>query len=164
MKTKLIGLFTPIFLVVTLTSCSNDSSEISAPTPTLITNYSYNSDEFELARIINVYRDSIGKSPLEIVNHISYKSQEHNNYMIQNNVVNHDNFQARANNLIQVLGAITVAENIAYNFSTPTATFASWLNSPNHKKNLDGDYTHFGLSITTSPTAKKYYTTMFIKR
>ena len=47
---------------------------------------------------------------------MSYKSQEHNVYMIQNNVVNHDNFESRANNIIQVLGAVSVGENIAYNF------------------------------------------------
>lgn len=155
----------PMALVFTLVSCSNDSSEDLAVDATLVTNYNSSTDEVELARIINQYRVSNGKNTLEIVNHISYKSQEHNLYMIQNNVVNHDYFESRANNIMQVLGAVRVGENIAYNYSTPNAALHAWLNSPGHKENLDGDYTHFGISISINPTnGKKYYTNMFMKR
>jgi len=165
MKTTLLRLFMPIALVFTLVSCSNDSTEDLAVDANLVTNYDSTPDEIELARIINQYRLSVGKSQLEIVNHISYKSQEHNLYMIQNNVVNHDYFDSRANNIMQVLGAIRVGENIAYNYSTPNAALYAWLNSPGHKENLDGDYTHFGISISVNPVnGKKYYTNMFMKR
>jgi len=166
MKTNLLRLFMPMVLVLTLVSCSSDSSEDLAPADTqLITNYNSNADEVELARLINEYRASIGKNQLEIINHISFKSQEHNFYMIDNNVVNHDYFESRANNIIQVLGAVRVGENIAYNYSSPAAALNAWLNSPGHKANLDGDYTHFGISITANPTTgKKYYTNMFMKR
>ncbi len=156
----------PMVLVLTLVSCSNDSAEdLAAEEAVLITDYNSNADEIELARIINEYRVSVGKNALEVVNHISYKSQEHNSYMIQNNVVNHDYFDSRANNIIQVLGAVRVGENIAYNFSSPASALNAWKNSPGHKANLDGDYTHFGISISINPaTGKKYYTNMFMKR
>ena len=155
----------PMALVFTLISCSNDSTEDVIADTNLVTNYASTTDETELARIINEYRVSVGKTPLQIVNHISYKSQEHNLYMIENNVVNHDYFESRANNIMQVLGAVRVGENIAYNYSTPNAALHAWLNSPGHKENLDGDYTHFGISISVNPTnGKKYYTNMFMKR
>ncbi len=156
----------PMFLVFTLVSCSNDSSEDLAPVDTqLVSNYDSNADEIELARIINQYRVSVGKNTLETVNHISFKSQEHNFYMIENNVVNHDYFESRANNIMQVLGAVRVGENIAYNYSSPAAALHAWMNSAGHKANLDGDYTHFGISISVNPTTgKKYYTNMFMKR
>ncbi len=154
-----------IVLVFTSASCSNDSPSDLTPNLTLITNYDSSLDEVELARLINQYRLSVGKNELEIVNHISYKSQEHNSYMIENNVVNHDFFDVRANNIMQVLGAIKVGENIAYNYSTPNSALEAWLNSPGHKENLDGDYTHFGISISVnSANGKKYYTNMFMKR
>lgn len=165
MKTNLLRLFMPMALVFTLISCSNDSTEDVIADTNLVTNYASTTDETELARIINEYRVSVGKTPLQIVNHISYKSQEHNLYMIENNVVNHDYFESRANNIMQVLGAVRVGENIAYNYSTPNAALHAWLNSPGHKENLDGDYTHFGISISVNPTnGKKYYTNMFMKR
>jgi uncharacterized protein YkwD len=165
MKAKLLILLMPIVLVFTMTSCSNDSTEDLVADTALITNYSSTPDEVQLAQIINNYRVSKGLNALEVINHISYKSQEHNFYMIENNVVNHDYFEQRSNNIIAVLGAVKVGENIAYNFTTPNSALNAWINSPGHKANLDGDYTHFGISISINPTTgKKYYTNMFMKK
>lgn len=164
MKTNLLRLFMPFVLVLTLVSCSKDSQEESENLE-LITSYDYSTEEIELANKINDYRVSVGLNSLERINHISYKSSEHNQYMINNNVVNHDYFDSRANNIMQVLGAVRVGENIAYNFSTPNSALNAWKNSPGHKANLDGDYSHFGVSITINPaTGKKYYTNIFMKR
>ena len=85
--------------------------------------------------------------------------------MIDNNVVNHDYFQQRSDNLIQVLGAARVGENIAYNYQTAENAFSAWMNSPGHRANIEGDYTHFGISVTIdTKTGKKYYTNMFMKK
>jgi uncharacterized protein YkwD len=165
MKAILLRLFVPMTLVFTMISCSPDSKEEEQAPAQLITDYNYTQDELKLAEVINDYRVSKGLNTLEIINHISYKSLEHNQYMIDNNVVNHDYFEERSNNIIQVLGAVKVGENIAYNFSTPNSALYAWLQSPGHKANLDGDYTHFGISITVNPsTGKKYYTNMFMKK
>jgi len=166
MKAKLLRLFVPIALVFTLVSCSNNSNEdTSTVDKTLVTNYNYSTEELQVAQLINDYRVSQGLSPLEIVNHISFKSLEHNEYMIDNNVVNHDLFAERAENIKEVLGATKVGENIAYNFSTPGSVVNAWLNSAGHKANIEGDYTHFGISIAVNPdTGKKYYTNMFMKK
>ena len=154
----------PLAIVFTLVSCSSDSSDGSSTDNKLVTTYNYNETELKLVTLVNNYRQSIGLNTLEVVNHISYKSQEHNIYMINNNVVNHDYFQQRANNLIDVLGATRVAENIAYNYQTPESAMSAWLNSPAHKANIEGDYTHLGMSVTVDETTgKKYYTNMFIK-
>lgn len=165
MKAKMFRALLPIAIVFTMVSCSSDSSESSTPDKQIVTTYNYNDSESKLVTLINNYRVSIGLNALEAINHISYKSQEHNIYMIDNNVINHDYFQQRANNLIDVLGATRVAENIAYNYLTPESAMSAWLNSPNHKANIEGDYTHFGISVTTDETTgKKYYTNMFIKK
>jgi uncharacterized protein YkwD len=166
MKAKLLRLLLPIALVLTLVSCSKEEQmDAELKNARLVTTYDYSEEELELANLINAYRVSVGLNSLEIVNHISYKSLEHNEYMIGNKVVNHDYFESRANNIKYLLGAVRVGENIAYNFSTPTSALYAWKNSPGHKANLEGDYTHFGISITIDPeTGKKYYTNMFMKR
>ncbi|TBX66972.1 CAP domain-containing protein, partial [Flavobacterium silvisoli] len=65
----------------------------------------------------------------------------------------------------QVLGAERVGENVAYNYSTAESAFSAWMNSPTHKANIEGNFTHFGISVTTDPaTGRKYYTNMFIKK
>jgi len=165
MKAKMFRALLPLAIVFTMVSCSSDSSEASSTDNKLVTSYNYNEAELKLVTLINNYRSSIGLNTLQVINHISYKSQEHNIYMIDNNVVNHDYFQQRSNNLIQVLGAEKVGENIAYNYQTPESAISAWLNSPAHKANIEGDYTHLGISITVDETTgKKYYTNMFIKK
>ncbi|UWY27797.1 CAP domain-containing protein [Flavobacterium sp. TR2] len=156
-----------IAILVAMNACSADAAEASldsTPTETLVASYTYNDTEIETMRLINEYRVSIGLNALERVNHISFKCEEHNKYMIENNVVNHNDFAARSSNMTSVLGAKKVGENVAYNYKTPEAAVRAWLESPGHKENIEGDFTHFGLSVTTdAATGKKYYTNIFVK-
>ena len=165
MKAKLLRVLLLVAVVYTMNSCSSDSSEApsSSTSSMKVMNYSYDSSELEAMNLINTYRVSVGLNELQQINHISYKSEEHDHYMIRNNVVNHNDFVARSENLISVLGAKRVGENIAYNYNTPQSVVKAWLNSPTHKENLEGDYTHFGISIRTNPDGKKYYTNIFVK-
>ena len=155
----------PLAIMFTMVSCSSDSSDATTADNKVIVTYNYNETETKLVTLINNYRVSQGLNALEVINHISYKSQEHNEYMIENNVVNHDFFEQRSNNIIHVLGATRVGENIAYNYVTAESAMQAWLNSPGHKANILGDYTHFGISVTVNPeTGRKYYTNMFMKK
>lgn len=165
MIAKMFRALLPLAIVFSMVSCSSDDSEGTVKDNRVVTNYNYNETELKLVTLINNYRQSNGLNTLEVVNHISYKSEEHNMYMIDNNVVNHDYFQQRSDNLIQVLGAAKVGENIAYNYQTAESAFSAWMNSPSHKANLDGDYSHFGIAVTTNTeTGRKYYTNMFMKK
>ncbi|NMH28814.1 CAP domain-containing protein [Flavobacterium silvaticum] len=166
MKTFLFKSVLLCTLVFTMNSCTSDSAEeLNAEERTLVTNYAYNDLETELATEINDYRESIGLNRLELINHVSFKSEEHNEYMIANQVVNHDQFEERAHNIMEVLGAVKVNENIAYNYQAPSGALNAWLNSPGHKANIEGNFTHFGISITVDPaTGKKYYTNIFVKK
>lgn len=157
-----------VVIFITMNSCSADNAEATeennTTTQTLITNYTYNDSEIETMKLINDYRVSIGLNKLEKINHVSFKCQEHNAYMIANNVVDHNDFTSRSNNIMSVLSAKKVGENVAYNYKTSEAAVKAWLESPGHKENIEGDYTHFGLSVTTdSKTGKKYYTNIFVK-
>lgn len=165
MKTNLLRAFMPLVLVLTLVSCSSDSTEdLTTPDAALVQNYDYSTQEAELLDEINDYRESIGLNALQTINHISYKSEEHNEYMIAKNEINHDFFQQRSENIMQVLGAVKVNENVAYGYSTPEAVLHAWLQSPGHKANIEGNFTHFGASIRTAPNGNIYYTNIFMKK
>ncbi|WP_188050860.1 CAP domain-containing protein [Flavobacterium sp. GP15] len=147
-------------------SCSSDDSEtqIADASVEKVINYSYNSFELETMNLINDHRASLGLKRLERINHMSYKSEEHDNYMITNNVVNHNDFVARSENIMKTLGAKSVGENIAYNYSTPKAVLDAWLASPGHRENIEGNFTHFGIAIKENPAnGRKYYTNIFAK-
>jgi uncharacterized protein YkwD len=167
MMKKIMHTMLFIAMFIAMNSCSADiaeGTENSTPAEALITNYTYNDSELETMQLINDYRVSIGLNSLQIINHISYKCQEHNTYMIANNVVDHNDFTARSNNMMGVLGAKNVGENVAYNYKTSEAVVKAWLESPGHKENIEGNFTHFGISVTTDPaTGKKYYTNIFVR-
>jgi uncharacterized protein YkwD len=149
-----------------MNSCSSDTSEalVAEAKSQEVINYTYSANELETMKLINDYRVSVGLNALKKINHISFKSEEHDEYMIANNVVNHNDFVARSENIIEVLGAKKVGENIAYNYSSPQAVFNAWLNSPAHKENIEGDFTNFGIAIRSNPaTGKMYYTNIFAK-
>lgn len=153
-------------VLFTLNSCSAESSDIQTETTSVVKvdNYAYNLIELETMELINAHRVSIGLNRLEKINHISFKSEEHNNYMIINNVVNHNDFAARSENIMKTLGAKSVSENIAYNYNTPKAVLDAWLGSAGHKENIEGNFTHFGIAIKENPAnGKKYYTNIFAK-
>lgn len=166
--------FLPKLMFITsllvLNSCSSDNVDddvenlTTQAKPELVLNFNYNALELETLDLINNYRAGLGLKRLEKINHISYKSEEHDLYMIQNNVFNHYDFISRSENIIKVLGAQTVAENIAFNYNTPKTVLDGWLNSPSHKKNIIGNFTHFGIAIRENPlTGEKYYTNIFAK-
>ena len=167
MKAKLLRVLLLVAIVFTMNSCSSDSSETATDTSSASTQkamtYTYNATEIETMALINAYRVSIGLNELKEINHISYKSEEHDNYMITNNVVNHDDFVSRSENIMKVLGAKSVGENIAYNYNSPQAALDAWLKSPAHKANIEGNFTHFGLAIRVRKKKKKYYTNIFAK-
>lgn len=166
MRTKLIRSLLPLALMFTMISCSTEDTSAPSGTDSEIVNtYDYNEEELRLMNAINEYRESVGLNTLEKINYISYKSQEHNIYMMEQGEISHDFFQQRSADLINHLGAERVGENIAYNYRSPEGALAAWLNSPGHKANIEGDYTNFGVAITADPeTGRRYFTNMFIKK
>lgn len=166
MKLFLSRVLVLVLVLYTLDSCTTDAPASISTTPVSTTTvpYPYSSFENETLTLINNYRVSIGLNELAKSDYISFKAEEHNNYMIANNVVNHNNFIARSEDIMKTLGAKYVTENIAFNYNTPQSVLNAWLASEAHKANLEGDYTHFGLSIRENPsTGKKYFTNIFAK-
>jgi uncharacterized protein YkwD len=165
MKSTLLYPILLVTILFTFNSCSSDATETTVDAKLKITvEYKYIPSELETMRLINDYRKSVGLGALEMINYISVQSEGHNYYMIANNVINHDGFADRSNNIITRLRATKVGENIAYNYSTPQAAVKAWLNSPSHKENIVGKYTHFGIAIRENPTTgNKYYTNIFAK-
>jgi uncharacterized protein YkwD len=165
MKSKLVLASLLVISLFALNSCTTDSAESNTSFESkIVVDYSYTNAEIETMNLINNYRVSQGLNPLEKINHISHKSEEHDNYMIVNNATSHDNFVARSENIMQVLGAKTVGENVASGFSTAQAAFDAWLASPGHKENIVGNYTHFGVAIReNATTGRKYYTNIFAR-
>ena len=152
-------------LLFSLNSCSkNEGLEIPTQKENVSTEYNYVANERELLDLINGYRVSKGLNVLVLENYISKVSENHVLYMISKNEISHDLFVNRSNDIINALGANKVAENVAYKFNSANGTLTAWLASPSHKINLEGDFTHFGISIKTNSQGVKFYTNIFMKK
>lgn len=165
-NTKLLCLiFACIF---TLSSCSKDSlseaENTSLKTADLVDNFSYSQIEVEILSAVNDYRKSKGLTQLRRVDDITVQAEDHTFYMVEKNVVNHDNFIVRYNALVNEIGAKSVSENIAYGYGTSEAVVKAWIASEGHKKNMEGNFTHFGISVEQDSEGRNYFTNIFVKR
>ena len=166
MKTIILRVMVLMVAILSLNSCSSDASEdtsLGAKSQAAVS-FDYSASELSTMKLINDYRVSKGLSELQQINYVSVKSEEHDQYMISNNVVSHDGFVGRSEDIVKVVGAKNVGENIAYNYNTPEAAVNAWLKSTSHKENIEGNFTHFGIAIReNATTGKKYYTNIFVK-
>ena len=74
--------------------------------------------------------------------------------MIANNVVNHNDFVARSENIMEISDAKSVSENVAYNYNSPQAALDPWLKSASHNANIEINFTYFGISIYKTQMGK----------
>lgn len=145
-------------------SCSSDSVEENIETITSSYVPQAKSMEIEILELINNHRITNGLSTLNNMDEIKAQAYGHTDYMIDNSEVSHDNFYNRKQNLQNNVGAINVAENVAYAFSSPESVVNAWLNSEGHRNVIEGDYTNFDISAEKDINGKWYYTNIFIKK
>lgn len=166
MKITLSKIVFLVLVSISIVSCTKEEVAQQAPIDTVqpTAKYNYIADEVEVLDLINTHRQSLGLNKLEKTDYVSLKSEEHTNYMITTGVVNHNFFQDRYQSIMTTLGALNVSENLAYNYASPESVVNAWLNSAGHKANIEGDFTHFGISIRTNKEGKKYFTNIFVKK
>lgn len=151
---------------LTLTSCSKDSVEEmdSANLNAKVTPVDYSSFELEVLDLVNDYRTEQGLSELAFLDESSVLAAAHNDHMIHNNEVCHDDFGSRYQTLVQDVHAKSVSENVAYGYSSARAVVNAWIKSDGHKDNMLGDHTHFGISVKLAGNGKYYFTNIFVRK
>ena len=162
--------FTHKILILTLVStflfsCSTDDSEeinISSNNDIAL---SYTNIEYEIINLINDHRASMNLQKLDVYNIVSSEAITHTDYMVQTGDVSHANFGVRHQNLVTYASAKSVAENVAYGYSSAEAVVNAWLNSDGHRHNIESaSFTDFGISTKRNNEGKYYFTNIFIKK
>ncbi len=119
--------------------------------------------ENELLDIVNAHRMEQGSSALEFSTVAYEYANSHTDYMITKGDLSHDNFSSRASSLTSETNAEAVAENVAKDYSSAMAAFEGWLNSSNHRKTLEGNFTHTAISVKKDSKGNYYYTQLFYR-
>lgn len=152
--------------VLSLTSCSKESLEESNGSDLIavVPEIDYSSIELEIMELVNDYRESKGLSKLDYLDEISWQAEDHNFHMIEKNEVCHDGFPARYTALVDAIGAKAVSENVAYGYSSAEAVVKTWIESEGHRDNMEGNLTHFGISVKQDASGKLYFTNIYVRK
>ena len=75
--------------------------------------------------------------------------------MITKDRVNHAGFALSLWDIIQVVAAKNVCENVAFDNNSLVKAANAWLQCPIDKENIEGEFRHFGVVLSENATKKK---------
>lgn len=148
-------------LPLLLATCS-ENDPVAPTTP-------YADTEQQVWDLVNRHRAGLNPTVAILAMHdvITREARKHSEEMAANkSPFNHDGFQARIMAISAVLAVERGGENIAMNrgFPDPGAqAMTGWLNSPPHRANIEGEYTHTGVGVAKSADGSVFFTQIFIK-
>lgn len=124
--------------------------------------------ENEVARLVNIERSKTGLPPLKLNWELSRVARVKSQDMSDKNYFSHNSPTFGSTfSLIGKYGIVYSAagENIAYGYSTPAAVMNGWMNSPGHRANILGkQYNQIGVGMVKNSKGQIYWTQVFIKQ
>ncbi len=121
--------------------------------------------ERDILGLVNDYRKTKKLPPLENNAAMEYQARRHSMDMGTHRVpFGHQGFSFRMKYVYEkVPGSTQVGENIAYGNLSAKAVVTGWINSPEHRKNMEGNFKYTGIGVTRNMQNQLYFTQMFAK-
>ncbi|MBL7998777.1 MAG: CAP domain-containing protein [Candidatus Kapabacteria bacterium] len=121
--------------------------------------------EQEVFRLVNKYRTNRGLKALEWYESIAAVCRKHSQNMASKKTkLGHDGFEKRKNQLVATIDFNSIAENVAGgNFVTLETLVEQWVNSNDHRVNMEGDYTNSGIGVALTKKGAIFITQIFVK-
>jgi uncharacterized protein YkwD len=158
MKMRLQNAFLILFVLI-VASCSKESID----STNIIEAKNAYEVENELLNIVNDHRLTLGYTALDF-SAVAYEyANKHNDYMVATGNLSHDGFNSRASGIASEVNAEFVAENVAKDFPSAIEAFENWLNSADHKKTMEGNFTHTAVSVKEDLQGNLYFTQLFYR-
>lgn len=127
----------------------------------------YKDMEAEVLKLVNEHRTGMGLKPLRANGMITAAAERHTKNMATKQIpFGHDRFNERMADLNKQLKPVySFAENVAYGAQSAKEVVDQWLNSAEHKKNMEGkDYNITGIGIQKGTDGVLYFTEIFLYR
>lgn len=121
--------------------------------------------ERDVLSLVNEYRRS-KKLPALVPNPaMEYQARRHSMDMATHRIpFGHQGLTFRMKYISQkVAGVKDVGENVAYGNLSARAVVSYWLKSPNHKRNIEGNFKYTGIGVTRNMQNQIYFTQIFAK-
>lgn len=122
--------------------------------------------EREAFELVNRHRRARGLPPLVLDPRISREARRHSEAMAAHATpVGHDGFDDRVAALRRDMSFRRSAENVALNrgYRQPaTMALRGWLDSPGHRRNIEGSYAVTGVGVAATREGEIYFTQIFV--
>ncbi len=138
-----------------LLGCSVDP-DINAPSTVAI--------EEEILVLVNAHREAKKLDPLESMEIMASEARAHSQNMANGtSPFNHDGFDGRIMRIKNAVGGSSSGENIAKGQKTAQAVMDSWLSSPGHKANIEGNFDLIGIGVARKDNGPLFFTQIFLR-
>ena len=170
-----IWILSPLLLSGTLIllSCSRNTTspggvrvKTSSESTTRGTSVNNTSLEAAILDNINAHRRSMGLSSLQMITAANQQAYNHSRNMATGKTpFSHNGFSQRISIIQQSIGGSSAsAENVAYGSLSAKEVVKVWLNSPPHRKNIEGNYTLTGIGTYKDREGTLYFTQIFLRK
>ena len=124
--------------------------------------------EHRVHRLVNEHRVSRGMKPLVFDPEISAIARRHSRDMASGRVgFGHGGIESRRQEIVAFIAQAGVGENVAANNGESSQAgdmaVANWLESPGHRRNIEGSYELTGVGIAQGPAGEYYFTQLFVR-
>lgn len=152
----LIQLFSLLLISYLTPSCAQDNTS----------DEDFEVMEQQILQEVNTYRATKRLKPLQMVEMITDAATRHSKDMGRGRVpFGHDGFDDRMDRLMRKIdNANACAENVAFGKFTAQEVVKKWIQSPGHKKNIEGNYNLTGIGVYRGKDGYPYFTQIFINQ
>ncbi len=124
--------------------------------------------EHYVHRLVNEHRVSQGLKPLTFNPKIAAIARRHSQDMATGRVgFSHGGFESRREKIAGFIAQPWVGENVAANngdfLYAGEGAVSGWLQSPGHRRNIEGSYDLTGVGIAQGPAGEYYFTQLFVR-
>lgn len=160
-----------LLAAISVVSCASKTTPRTTPSGTRNASYrekyiSINTMSADIINGVNDYRKRKGLSPLRLLPVATTEAARHSSNMATRKVsFSHAGFQQRAVAIANELhGTSSTGENIAFGKMTWQQVIDAWLKSPDHRANIEGNFTYTGVGVAKDARGVVYYTQIFVKK
>lgn len=115
---------------------------------------------------INAYRKKKGLGALSTLEIANQQAALHSkNMALKKTAFSHNGFEQRIATISKKEGTMrAAAENVAYGQLSAKEVVDGWINSPGHRKNIEGDYTLTGIGVYRDSKGIVFFTQLFMRK
>lgn len=119
----------------------------------------------DIFRLVNEHRVAMGLPALIFNATAAEQALQHSSRMSMGEVAfGHDGFDDRMAVISQSEGHLrSTAENVASGHMSAAEVVEGWLNSPGHRRNIEGNFTHTGIGLAKASDGHIYFTQIFYR-